>query len=87
MVERLAVGFGVGIFGFLIGLFAWWMLADEPGFRFGWRVYLYVSCALGIVSFFFGAWRPNTTIDALGLIGQKIWNFCDEVLDWFRLLR
>ena len=77
----------VGIFGFLIGLIAWWLLHDQPGLQFGWLFYFTVSWVLGIASFLFGLWRPQKTIDALGLIGQTVYNVWWEILSWFRFLR
>ena len=86
-IERLAIGLMIGIFGFLIGLFAWWLLSDGPGLQFGWPFYLALSCVLGLLSFFFGLWRPEQTIDVLGRIGRTIFNIWSEVLSWFRFLR
>lgn len=86
-VERLAIALMTGIFGFLIGLLAWWLLADGPGLQFGWPFYLTLSCAIGLLSFLLGLWRPERTIDVLGWIGQTIFNVWSEVLSWFRFLR
>lgn len=86
-IERFAIGLMVGIFGLLIGLFAWWTLSNVPGLEFGWMFYLILSCGLGILSFVLGLWQPKKTIDVLGLIGQTILRLSNEVLRWFRFLR
>jgi hypothetical protein len=87
VLERLTVGFIVGCFGFLTGIFGWWTLSDVPGLDFGWRSYLHLSYVLGAISFLLGLWRPGKTIDVLGLIGQKVWSLWTEVLAWFGRLR
>jgi len=87
VLERLAIGVLAGFLGLLVGLFAWWSLYDVPGLEFGWRAYLYLVCAFGIASLLCGLWRPNTTADMLGVIGEKIWSLSSEVLSWFRFLR
>lgn len=85
MLERIAIAILVGIFAFLFGMFLWWTLSGITGF--GLSFFFKFSLAIGIVCFFFGLWRPNATIDFLGIAGKKIWSFSTEVLDWFRLLR
>lgn len=87
VLERLAIAVLAGFLGLLVGLFAWWSLYDVPGIEFGWWAYLYLVCAFGIASFLCGLWRPNATVDMLGVIGQKILSLSSEVLSWFRFLR
>lgn len=87
VIERIAIAILVGLFGFLIGLFAWWTLTLVPELQFGWRFYLGASAALGVGAFVAGLWRPDATLDALGLAGEKIWNLWSEVLSWFWFLR
>ncbi len=84
MLERFAIAFLVGMFGFLIGMFVWWEFSGIPGSSL--RLFFPMSLALGVICFFLGLWRPNATIDVLGLIGQKIWSLAFEVLRWFRWL-
>lgn len=84
MLERLLIALLVGIFGFLIGMFAWWELSDVFG---SFRIYLSISLLLGAAGFLVGLSRPNETIDLLGLVAKKIWSFSFEVLSWFRFLR
>jgi len=85
VLERFGIAILVGAFGFLIGMFAWWEFYDIPGFSF--RNFLPISLSLGGVCFLIGLWRPNATIDLLGVIGAKIWSLSLEVLSWFRLFR
>jgi len=87
LVERIAIGLMVGIFGFLIGMFAWWLFSTAPGLRFGWSFYLTLSVVLGVVSFIVGLWRPERTIDVLGRIGKTIYSISSEIVSWFRFLR
>lgn len=85
ILERLAIAFLVGLLGFLVGLFAWWVMF--PVLDFGWRFHWYATCAIAIVSFLLGLWRPEKTMDVLGVVGKKLWSFSSEVLSWFRFLR
>ena len=86
-IERLAIALIVGIFGFLTGLCAWWYLSDVPGLDLGWSFYLTLMWLLGIVCFLIGLWRPEKTVDVLGLIGRAIYGLWNQVFHWFRFLR
>lgn len=85
MLERLAIGFLVGVFGFLTGMLVWWAFAGIPGFSL--RLFFPVSLGLGAVCFLLGLWRPDETMGVLTFIGRSIWRFSLEVLSWFRFLR
>ena len=64
MIERIVIATLVGLFGFPIGLFAWWTLTIVAELQFGWRFYSAVSVALGVAAVVAGLWRPHATIDA-----------------------
>ena len=87
LIERIAIGLMTGIFGFLIGMFAWWLFSTAPGLRFGWSFYLSLSVVLGVLSLIVGLWRPEKMIDVLGWIGKTIYSISSEVVSWFRFLR
>jgi hypothetical protein len=87
VLERAAMGLVAGIAGFATGIFCWWIFTGVPGFDFQLRYYFYFSCALGLVFFFLGLWRPRGTVDMLGSIWDKLMSLSMEVLVWFRMLR
>ena len=85
VLERVAMALVAGLLGFLTGIFTWWAFSGIPGFDL--RLFFPLSLLLSGICFLVGLWRPNATVELLGLVGQKVWSFSNQVLSWFRLLR